>query len=141
MRTRTVSYWISTTLVALELIAGGVGDALHLKPFAEGMGRIGYPMYVLTILGTWKVLGGLALMWPGLPRLKEWAYAGVFFLATGATISHAVCGEWPRVITPMALAVLGMVSWALRPESRMLGVPFETKTRAAIERNIAAANL
>ena len=65
MRTRTVSYWISTALVALELIAGGVGDALHLKPFAEGMGRIGYPMYVLTILGTWKVLGGLALMWPG----------------------------------------------------------------------------
>ena len=141
MRTRTMPYWILTTLVVLELIVGGLGDVLHLQPFAERMRRIGYPMYFLTILGTWKILGGLALMWPGFPRLKEWAYAGVFFVATGAAISHAVCGEWTHVIAPMTLAVLGMVSWALRPESRMLGLPFRTKTRAATERNIAAASL
>jgi uncharacterized membrane protein len=127
-------------LVALELMAGGVGDALHLKPFVKGMRSIGYPMYALTILGTWKILGSVALMWPGTSRLKEWAYAGVFFLATGAAISHAVCGEWSRVIAPSALAVLGMVSWSLRPASRMLGVPFP-KPPAAIEREIAATNL
>jgi uncharacterized membrane protein YphA (DoxX/SURF4 family) len=141
MRFRTVSYGILTTLVVLELIVGGIGDVLHLQVLAEGIRRIGYPVYFLTILGTWKILGGLALTWPGLPRLKEWAYAGVFFLTTGAAISHAVCGEWGHVIAPASIAVLRIVSWALRPQSRMLGVPFQTKTREAIDRNIAAASL
>jgi uncharacterized membrane protein YphA (DoxX/SURF4 family) len=123
MKARKVWYWTTTGLVAFALSSGGVADMMHLRPVAEGMLRIGYPMYFLTIVGLWKALGGLALVWPGLPRLKEWAYAGVFFVLTGAAVSHAVCGETGHVIAPTVLAVLGMISWALRSKSRMLGAP------------------
>jgi uncharacterized membrane protein YphA (DoxX/SURF4 family) len=123
VKTKKIWYWITTGLVAFALLSGGVADMMHLRPVVEGMLRIGYPMYFLTIVGLWKALGGLALVWPGLPRLKEWAYAGVFFVLTGAAVSHAVCGEMGHVIAPTVLAVLGMVSWALRPKGRMLGVP------------------
>lgn len=117
MKAKITGYRISTALVVLAMLSGGVADLMHPKTVVEGMARIGYPLYFLTILGLWKVLGGIALVWPGVPRLKEWAYAGIFFLLTGAAVSHAVCGEMGRVISPTVFAVLGMVSWALRPES------------------------
>jgi len=102
---------------------GGAADALHWHPTAEGMTRLGYPMYFLTILGLWKIAGVAALLWPGFRLVKEWAYAGVFFLLTGALVSHAVCGEWTLMIAPLVLVVLTVASWMLRPRDRMLGVP------------------
>jgi uncharacterized membrane protein YphA (DoxX/SURF4 family) len=123
MNTKKVWYWTTTGFVAFALLSGGVADMMHLRPVVEGMSRIGYPMYFLTMVGLWKALGGLALVWSGLPRLKEWAYAGVFFVLTGAAVSHAVCGEMGHVIAPTVLAVMSIVSWALWPKSRMLGVP------------------
>ncbi|MEG9438649.1 DoxX family protein [Edaphobacter sp. HDX4] len=108
-------YRMTTGIVALALLAGGIADAIHIRPVAEAIKRIGYPVYLLTILGCWKILGATALVWPGLPRLKEWAYAGVFFLMTAAAISHAVCGEKVYVIAPVSLAALGLISWWLRP--------------------------
>jgi hypothetical protein len=86
---------------------------------AEGMARLGYPMYFLTILGLWKITGAAALLWPGMPLVKEWAYAGIFFVLTGAVISHAICREWGHVIAPSLLTVLTIVSWKLRPGDRM----------------------
>jgi hypothetical protein len=56
--------------------------------------KLGFPLYVLTILGVWKVLGAVALVVPGFPRLKEWAHAGIFFLMTGATMSHAFANDY-----------------------------------------------
>jgi hypothetical protein len=123
MKRKRIWYWVSTALVVLALVLGGLADLAHPRAVVEGMVRIGYPLYSLTLIGLWKVLGGLALVWPGLPRLKEWAYAGVFFAMTGAAVSHAVCGETGHVIAPTVLAMLSVVSWALRPESRILGVP------------------
>ena len=123
MKRKTIWYWVSTGLVAFALVSGGLVDLAHPRVVVEGMARIGYPLYFLTLVGLWKVLGGLALVWPGLPRLKEWAYAGVFFVMTGAAVSHAVCGEMGYVIAPTVLALLNVMSWALRPESRILGVP------------------
>jgi hypothetical protein len=108
-------YRMTTGIVALALLAGGIADVVHIRPLAEGIKRIGYPVYLLTILGCWKTLGATALVWPGLPMLKEWAYAGIFFLMTGAAISHAVCGEKVYVIAPASLAALGVISWWLRP--------------------------
>jgi uncharacterized membrane protein YphA (DoxX/SURF4 family) len=119
MSTREKGYWTATSLVVFALLAGGMGDVMRLKPVAEGMKRIGYPLYFLTIVGTWKILGGFALVWPGMPRLREWAYAGVFFVMTGAAISHAVCGEVGYVFAPTLLAILGMLSWKLQPEGRL----------------------
>jgi hypothetical protein len=81
--------------------------------------HLGYPSYFLALLGTWKVLGAVALLIPGRGLLKEWAYAGVFFTYTGAIISHAAAGyalsEIPVLVFLIALTV---VSWALRPASR-----------------------
>ena len=136
MKGKRFWYWVSTGLVVFALWSGGVADMVHPRAVVEGMTRIGYPLYFLTILGLWKVLGGLALVWPGLPRVKEWAYAGVFFLMTGAAVSHAVCGEPGHVIAPTVLAVLGMVSWALRPESRIPG----GKVRRTLDQSEAAAD-
>ncbi|REK52782.1 MAG: hypothetical protein C6W55_15155 [Thermobacillus sp.] len=56
------------------------------------MTKIGYPLYVLTILGVWKLLGAAALVVPVFPRLKEWAHTGIFFLMTGAALSHVMAG-------------------------------------------------
>jgi uncharacterized membrane protein YphA (DoxX/SURF4 family) len=83
------------------------------------MRALGYPLYFLTILGTWKVLGAAALLAPRLPRLKEWAYAGIFFDLTGAAISHAFSGDPAgKVATPLVFLLLAGASWALRPPAR-----------------------
>src|SRR5258705_7769834 len=108
----------------------------------EGMTPLGYPAYFVSILGVWKVLGGVAVLAPRFPTLKEWAYAGMLFDLTGAAASHAALGDPAgKIATP--LIILGIVTawWALRPESRKLrdasGKPIElfqpTLTEARLE--------
>jgi uncharacterized membrane protein YphA (DoxX/SURF4 family) len=85
------------------------------------MSHLGYPLYFAALLGAWKVLGALAIVAPGLPRLKEWAYAGMFFDLSGAAISHGSVGDPPaRWLTPLAILAVVVASWALRPRSRVL---------------------
>jgi len=87
----------------------------------------------MTILGVWKVLGSVALLAPRFPRLKEWAYAGIFFNMTGAAISHLVVRDeaW-HVYYTASVAVVSLISWALRPESRTLGTLMESRDGVAI---------
>ena len=86
--------------------------------------HLGYPAYFFTILGVWKLGAVIALVAPGLPRLKEWAYAGIFFNLTGAAASHAVVRDpLGNVMTPLIVLAIAMTSWALRPESRRLRGP------------------
>lgn len=118
---KTKTYWVTTGLVCLSMFWGGLGDLLRLDTIAEGMGRLGYPPYVMTIIGVWKVLATLALLAPRYPRLKEWAYAGVIIDLTGAVASHACANELGHMISPLVLAGLALVSWATRPASRVLG--------------------
>src|ERR1700744_5926782 len=77
--TKTVAYWITTAIIALVLIGGGIASVAMLHDNVVGMARLGYPAYMLVILGVWKLLGGIVLVARGLPRLKEWAYAGAIF--------------------------------------------------------------
>lgn len=120
-KARTIGYWVSTGLLAFAFAAGGVGDLSGAPQVLEGMTHLGYPAYFATILGVWKVLGAVALLAPRFPRLKEWAYAGIFFDLTGAAYSHAVSGDPAgKVITPLVLVAVAAASWALRPESRKL---------------------
>ncbi len=92
----------------------------------EAMVLLGYPLYFFHILGFWKVLGAIAILVPRFPRLKEWAYAGIFFDLTGAAASCvAVGGSGPyafHVLAPLVLAALAIASWALRPASRIIGI-------------------
>ncbi|MFZ0304987.1 MAG: DoxX family protein [Terracidiphilus sp.] len=126
MKAKTVAYWTTTILVAFFIEGGGIAQMAHLKTTVDGFVHIlGYPPYFVTILGVWKVLGPIAILVPRFPRLKEWAYAGIFFDLTGAAASCAAVGgtgEVLHVVAPLAIACLTVASWALRPDSRKLGV-------------------
>ncbi|MGB6727114.1 MAG: DoxX family protein [Terracidiphilus sp.] len=126
MKAKTVAYWTTTILGAFFIEGGGIAQMAHLKTTVDGFVHIlGYPPYFVTILGVWKVLGPIAILVPRFPRLKEWAYAGIFFDLTGAAASCAAVGgtgEVLHVVAPLAIACLTVASWALRPDSRKLGV-------------------
>src|SRR5215471_16073829 len=127
MKAKAIGYWTTTILIALETLAGGITDLAHGRtmlvsgpPVVEVMTQLGYPIYLLTILGIWKLLGGITLLVPRFPRLKEWAYAGIVFELTGAAASHAARGNWSEIIGPLFLTGLTFASWALRPPNRTL---------------------
>lgn len=131
MKTKVIGYWATTSMLAFAMFAGGVADLAHLPVIDAGMTHLGYPLYFTTILGLWKVPGAIALLAPRLPRLKEWAYAGAFFDMTGAVASHIMSGDTLiQFLAPLFFAVCAIASWALRPESRVLGVLFPAKTDA-----------
>src|SRR4051794_20170678 len=111
VRTSVAAYWVTTAFLVFNLLAGGLAELAQLQGNAAGMLALGYPLYVMTILGAWKVLGSFALLAPGFPRLKEWAYAGIFFNMSGAAISHVVSGDeaWHAYYTTF-LAILTLVS-------------------------------
>lgn len=118
---RNQLYWAATAVFALVFTSGGVGHLLRLESFAEGMTALGYPAYLMTILGVAKLLGVAALLAPGRPLLKEWAYAGFAFDLLGAAASHAFVGDpIADTLTPLAILGLGAASYALRPGSRRL---------------------
>jgi hypothetical protein len=119
VRWRSVGYWLATVAVAAELAVGGIWDITRLPSVRGLVMHLGYPSYFLVLLGTWKVLGAIALLIPRRPLLKEWAYAGAFFTYTGAIASHLATGYDLAEVGPLAiLAALTVLSWALRPPSR-----------------------
>jgi hypothetical protein len=118
-RTRRISYWIATAIIAFQLGAGGIGDLLRPAAVVDGMTLLGYPVYFCVILGVWKVGGAIAVLAPRLPRLKEWAYAGAVFDLTGAAASHFATGAPAgKVIMVLVFAGIALASWALRPPTR-----------------------
>jgi len=119
-RTRCTLYWTSTACVTFALTLGGLADVLHHPMADRTMAHLGFPPYFQVIIGVWKLLGVMALLSPGLPLLKEWAYAGMFFDVSGAVIAHAMSGDHFEVVPPLAVAALLSLSWALRPAGRRL---------------------
>ena len=104
-------------------------DLLRIEYVRVVLAHLGYPMYLLTILGVWRIPGTLALLVPRFARLKEWAYAGAFFNYTSATASHLAIHDGPsHWLLPLIFAALTLVSWALRPPSRRLFTPPRAKT-------------
>ncbi|MEO1266609.1 MAG: DoxX family protein [Myxococcota bacterium] len=121
---KTIAYWIITALVAFVFFGSGAANAAQVPEVLENITRLGYPAYFAVILGSWKILAALALLAPGLPRLKEWAYAGLTFAMSGAFISHVASGDpIGASIPPLIVLALVWASWALRPESRRLPSP------------------
>jgi uncharacterized membrane protein YphA (DoxX/SURF4 family) len=118
----STGYWTTTILIALAFLSGGAAYLGRAEFAASGLAELGYPPYFITILGVWKVLGALAILAPRLPRLKEWAYAGIAFDLTGAAFSHAAFGHpAAKMIAPLVLLGITVASWTLRPPSRKLG--------------------
>ncbi|WP_261301600.1 DoxX family protein [Paenibacillus andongensis] len=123
-RGKVIAYWVTTSMLAFVEGSGGIGELTHQWGTLETVEIVGYPVYFLTILGIWKVLGTIAILVPGFPRLKEWAYAGIFFGMTGAAVSHAFVGDYGayayHLFSTFGFAILTLASWVLRPKSRML---------------------
>ncbi|WP_207229459.1 DoxX family protein [Ktedonosporobacter rubrisoli] len=126
-RLKVIGYWTATAIIAFELILGGIMALVHGRnmligePLVEVMQHLGYPIYLLTILGVCKPLAGIILLVPGLPRLKEWAYAGSFVSLLGALVSDALRGNEVYAIFALGFTILTLASWALRPQNRILG--------------------
>ena len=136
MKSRIVTYWTMTILGAFPIGTRGVGQIWQYQANPHGVvPLLGYPMYFFAILGFWKVLGAIAILAPGFPRLKEWAYAGIFFDLTGAAASCAAVGGYGayafHVIAPLLIAGLTVASWALRPQNRTIGVLFPARNEHA----------
>lgn len=120
-RARSTGYWITTSLASLNLLIAGTAYLAGVQVVREGFAELGYPAYVMTLLGGCKVLGGIALLAPGLPRLKEWAYAGIAFNLVGAAVSHAAVGHpTAKVLAPLVVLALAVASCVLRPANRRI---------------------
>src|ERR1700722_4897159 len=129
MKAKSIVYWTMTILVAFFIGGGGASQIWQYKANPHGVVPVlEYPMYFFAILGFWKVLGAIAILAPGFPRLKEWAYAGIFFDLTGAAASCAAVGGYGaygfHVLAPLIITGFLVASWGLRPESRRMGVLF-----------------
>ena len=114
-----IIYWVATLWLALGMLSTGVVQLIKMKEEVKMMEHLGYPLYFLTILGVWKILGVVAILAPKFPLLKEWAYAGFFFTMSGAVFSHLVAGDGAMdFFGPVLLLILTFVSWYFRPADR-----------------------
>ena len=128
MKRSKIIYWIATLWLSLGMVATGLVQLLRLPaegqvspPGTYGIVHLGMPVYILGLIGVWKMLGVAAVLAPGLALVKEWAYAGFFFLMSGAVFAHVAVGDgvkdvWPSVL----LLVLLVVSWVFRPAGRRI---------------------
>lgn len=116
-----IIYWIATAWLALGMLSTAIVQLMHNQEELHSMTRLGYPAYLLTIIGTWKILGVVTVLLPGFVLLKEWAYAGFFFVMSGAVISHIIIrDELSEILPGLLLIVLTVVSWYFRPMNRRI---------------------
>lgn len=114
-----IIYWVATVWLALGMVSTGVVQLLKMEEEVASFTRLGWPVYLMTILGIWKILGVAAVLAPRFPLLKEWAYAGFFFAMSGAIFSHAAVGDGAaEFFGPALLLTLTVVSWYFRPVDR-----------------------
>ncbi len=114
-----IIYWIATIWLSLGMVSTGIVQLIKMKEEVDMMTHLGYPLYFLTILGVWKMLGVIAVLVPRFPLVKEWAYAGFFFAMSGAVFSHFASGDGAKeFLGPTLLLVLVVVSWYFRPADR-----------------------
>ena len=128
-----IIYWIATLWLALGMTSTGIVQFIKMKEEVDLFNRLGYPLYFLTILGIWKLLGVIAVLIPKFPLLKEWAYAGFFFAMSGAVFSHLASGSGAMdYFGPVLLLVLTVTSWYFRPEDRkVISANQQTRDRSA----------
>jgi hypothetical protein len=114
-----IIYWIATAWLALGMVSTGIVQLLKVPEEVDMFKRLGYPSYLLTILGIWKLLGVVAVLAPKFPIVKEWAYAGFFFIMSGAILSHLANGDQAiEFFGPTLLLALTGLSWYFRPMER-----------------------
>jgi uncharacterized membrane protein YphA (DoxX/SURF4 family) len=120
MKKNKALYWISTALMAALILMASIPDVLQLDVAVKVFVHLGYPIYLLRFIGVAKILGVIAIVVPGFPRLREWAYAGLVFDLSGAFYSHISVGDqWGNWILPLIGLILTLGSyWSLRIKSQ-----------------------
>ena len=115
-------YWVATGLLAFGMLESGLAQILYSKEMVDLVVPLGYPSYFLYIMGVWKILGVIAILIPGSKLLKEWAYAGFFFVMTGALVSHLASGDHSikGIIGPLMQVIFIILSWYFRPANRKI---------------------
>ncbi len=117
-----IIYWVATALLCAGMLGSGIQQIIRNPQMVEIMNKLGYPTYFMVIIGVWKVLAVAALLIPKFKLLKEWAYAGLFFVMTGALISHLACGEYgvKDILGPVFQTIFILTSWYFRPADRKI---------------------
>lgn len=124
-KSNKIIYWVSTGFLSLGMLAGGVQQMLQIGGYNEIVTKLGYPLYMLSILGVWKILGVVAILIPRRPLVKEWAYAGFFFVMSGAAISHVIMKEsFTEILPSLTLLIAIVISWYFRPTSRKVSMDY-----------------
>ncbi|MEO8236243.1 MAG: DoxX family protein [Flavobacterium sp.] len=120
-RRNKIIYWVPTAFLSFGMMGSGIAQMLHVKAMDELINHVGYPLYFIYIIGVWKIIGVIAILIPKYPLIKEWAYAGFFFLMTGALISHLAIGDSGiAVFVPLLQTIFIILSWNFRPANRKL---------------------
>jgi uncharacterized membrane protein len=117
-----IIYWIATALMCVGILGSGFAQLFHAKEMVDLIVPLGYPLYFMYIIGVWKILGVTAILSPGFKLVKEWAYAGFFFLMTGALVSHLASGDnsIKGIIGPFMQTIFIIFSWYFRPANRKI---------------------
>src|SRR4051795_13285150 len=117
-----IIYWIATGLLASGMLISGLQQIFHAKGMVDLIVSLGYPLYFLYIIGVWKILGVITILIPRFKLVKEWAYAGFFFVMTGALVSHLATGDdsVKGIIGPFFQTVFIILSWYFRPADRKI---------------------
>ena len=115
-------YWTATGLMSVGMLGSGLAQIAHAKEMVDLVVPLGYPLYILYIIGVWKILGVITILVPGFKILKEWAYAGFFFVMTGALISHLASGDYALkgLLGPFMQTIFIILSWYFRPANRKM---------------------
>jgi DoxX-like family len=116
-----IIYWVTTGLLAFGMLSQGLAQNFHTQGYVDIIVHLGYPIYFLNIIGVWKILGVIAILMPRFKLLKEWAYAGFFFVMSGALVSHIAAGDSIIAVAPaLVLLILIVASWSFRPADRKI---------------------
>ncbi len=123
-KAKLIIYWVATALLAIGMLQSGIFALIRAKQWVDLVTFLGYPIYFLTILGVWKILGVIAILVPQFKLLKEWAYAGFFFAMTGAFFSHLAVHDHDikGLMGPAFQALFVVLSWYFRPANRKIVV-------------------
>lgn len=118
-----IIYWIFTLWMSLGMVSTAIVQLMKNKDELANFTNLGYPSYLMTIIGAWKILGVITVLVPRFPMLKEWAYAGFFFVMSGAVISHIIVNDpFSKTFPAILLLVLVIISWYFRPADRKFSV-------------------
>lgn len=123
---RKIAYWVTTGLVGVLSIFAAYAYLSGSPQAVQGFTHVGYPQQLRVILGIAKFLGAITLVVPGVPKLKEWAYAGFTFAWGSAFVAHYLAKDGPMAYTPLVLLALLAVSYVTRPSSRQWPAPAAT---------------